>query len=131
MKSIYIKKIIAGIVIFGSYFFFNSGFANDPDVFIGEILCFLLPAVVMGGKRLYLWVISYSLLILSLWTFWHTNIFPYHITPNEPCGLDLLCGVDNRPFIVIFLYIIVLIVLAIWQLISFIQKRNSKGLIQN
>ena len=128
MKSIYIKKIIAGFVIFGSFIFFNSGSTtNDPEVFIGGIICFFLPAIVLGGIRLNIWIISYSLLMLFIW---YTTIIPPSFKDDGFCG-GIFCRMDDRPLIFIFLYFCALIILAIWQLISFIQKRNSKGLIQN
>lgn len=123
MKSNYIKKIIAGIVVFGSYAFFNSGFADDPDVFVGEILCFLLPALVLGGKRLYIWIISYS---LSLVSFWYIVNVPQSIDINSACH-EILCGMDSRPFYVIFLYISLLIILGIWQLVEFVKQRKLKN----
>lgn len=125
MKNIYIKKFFAGILVFGSYLFFNSGItSNDPEVFTGIIICLLLPAIVLGGVRLYIWIISYALLVLSIW---YTTIVPQTYSNDGSCTGGIYCGMDGRPFTVLLLYFGLLIILGIWQLVTFVKQRKLKN----
>lgn len=120
MKNVYIK-IISGILIFGSALVLNPGFLNESDIFIVGVLCFLLPAFVLNGRRLYVWIIAYILLILSIWFF---SIVPL-VVKQTNCG-SIMCGMDGRPFYALFVYFVILIILAFLQSINFIQKKMAE-----
>ncbi len=84
------------------------------------VLFFVVPVLIFRNKIFKVWLVMYVIYFIS-------NIYIKIIppNPNHPCE-GILCGVDSRPGTIYFSYIVILIMLAMWQLVSFIQKRNSK-----
>jgi hypothetical protein len=118
MKKFYFKVII-GVISLGLVFFIDPSFLSDINMLLACLALFLLPVIFFNGKRLNIWIITYVVLGISIF---YTKITAFSFDPDS-CG-EILCGADDRPLVFLLIYIGILILLAIWQLVSFINKRN-------
>lgn len=123
MKNIYVK-IILGILSLGLIYFVDQSLLWNVDTFFVCFLIFILPIIFYSGTRLYLWTASYILLGLSLW---YTTIIPPSLKSLSGSCSGIFCNMDGRPITFILIYLSVLIILAIWQLVTFVKQRKLKN----
>jgi hypothetical protein len=116
MKKFY-YKVTVGVISFGLFFIVDPSFLTALNSILWYLICFLLPIFLFRHIVIKIWMILYGFYILS-------NIYIKLVPPTFNGSCWSFCGGDSRKETMFIIYFIGLIILTIWQLVSFINKRN-------
>ncbi len=122
MKTIYLK-VVTGLVCLCFFYFVDKNIFSDINSLYFFGLVVILPVILFSNKIFKTWLAVYLLYVLSNI---YIKLVLYHVNPGKVCGMDLLCGGDERPLNFLLIYFGIVFILALLQLRHFVQKKMAE-----